>query len=331
MRAFVYRPTTWARRELETRDRLLSVLPLFHGHGLISGVLATLASGSSVVCTPGFDAGAFYDLLKEFRPTWYTAVPAIHRAVLSAADGHKHTAKRSSLRLIRSASSTLPPKVVRELEALFGVPVIDTFGMTEAATQIAANPLGRRKPGSVGQSTGVEIAILDGEGQRLSSGERGEIALRGPTITRGYDNDVAATQSAFRNGWFRTGDLGYLDAEGYLFIVGRMKEIINRGGQKVAPAEVEEVLLSHPDVVEAAVFSVPHRQLGEDVAAAVVLRQDAKVSAQKLRDFARERLARFKVPGLIRIVPEIPKGAGGKIKRRRARGRVFNDTQPRRD
>jgi acyl-CoA synthetase (AMP-forming)/AMP-acid ligase II/acyl carrier protein len=316
-----------ATLELETRDRLLSVLPLFHGHGLISGVLTTLASGSSVVCTSGFDAGTFYDLLKQFRPTWYTAVPAIHRAVLSAADGHKHSAKRSSLRLIRSASSTLPPKLLRELEAVFGVPVIDTFGMTEAATQIAANPLGRRKPASVGQSTGVEIAILDGEGQPLSSGERGEIALRGPTITRGYDNDVAATQSAFRNGWFRTGDLGYLDAEGYLFIVGRIKEVINRGGQKVAPAEVEEALLSHPDVVEAAVFSVPHRQLGEDVAAAIVLRAGAKVSADKLRDFARKRLAGFKVPGPIRIVSDIPKGAGGKVKRRELAA-AFSMNQP---
>ena len=300
---------------LEPRDRLLSVLPLFHGHGLISGVLAALAAGSSVVCTPGFDAAAFFGWLTEFRPTWYTAVPAIHRAVLSAADRHKQAAQRSSLRLIRSASSSLPPKVLGGLEALFGVPVIDTYGMTEAATQIAANPLRRRKPGSVGQSAGPEIAILDGEGRRLPSGERGEIALRGPTITRGYDNDAAATESAFRDGWFRTGDLGYLDAEGYLFIVGRIKEIINRGGQKVAPAEVEEALLSHPDVVEAAVFSVPHRRLGADVAAAVVLRPDAKVSAQRLRDFARERLAGFKVPGLIRIVPEIPKGAGGKIKR----------------
>jgi len=300
---------------LEPRDRLLSVLPLFHGHGLISGVLAALAAGSSVVCTPGFDAAAFFGLLTEFRPTWYTAVPAIHQAVLSAADGHEPSAQRSSLRLIRSASSTLPPKVLCELEALFGVPVIDTFGMTEAATQIAANPLGRRKLGSVGRSAGAEIAILDREGRRLSSGEPGEIALRGPTVTRGYDNDVAATQSAFRNGWFLTGDLGYLDAEGYLFIVGRIKDVINRGGQKVAPAEVEEVLLSHPDVVEAAVFSVPHRRLGADVAAAVVLHANAKVSAQKLRDHARERLAAYKVPGLIRIVPEIPKGAGGKIKR----------------
>jgi amino acid adenylation domain-containing protein len=300
---------------LGPRDRLLNVLPLFHGHGLISGVLAALAAGSSVVCTPGFDAAAFFGWLMEFRPTWYTAVPAIHRAVLSAAGHNKHRAQRSSLRLIRSASSSLAPEILGQLEALFGVPVIDTYGMTEAATQIAANPLGRRKPGAVGQAAGPEIAILDGEGRRLSAGKRGEIALRGPTITRGYDNDAASTASVFRDGWFRTGDLGYFDEDGYLFIVGRIKDIIDRGGQKVAPAEVEQALLSHPDVVEAAVFSVPHRRLGADVAAAVVLREDAQLSADSLRDFARQRVARFKVPGLIRFVPQIPKGPAGKIKR----------------
>jgi acyl-CoA synthetase (AMP-forming)/AMP-acid ligase II/acyl carrier protein len=313
---------------LKPRDRLLSVLPLFHGHGLISGVLAALAAGSSVVCTPGFDATKFFGWLTEFRPTWYTAVPAIHQALLSAADAHKRTARRSTLRLVRSASTTLSPEMVGELEALFGVPVIDTYGMTEAATQIAANPLQRRKPGSVGQPAGAEIAILDSKGRRMPSGKRGEIALRGPTITRGYDNDAAATVSAFRDGWFRTGDLGYLDADGYLFIVGRIKEVIHKGGQKVAPAEVEAALLSHPDVIEAAVFPVAHARLGADVAAAVVLRKDAKVNAQRLRDFARERLAGFKVPGLIRMVPEIPKGAGGKIKRGELAA-VFSKTQPR--
>ena len=181
--------------------------------------------------------------------------------------------------------------------------------MTEAATQIAANPLQRRKPGSVGQSAGAEIAILDSEGRRLTARQTWRDRAAGSHHNAGDTTMMPPRpQSAFRDGWFRTGDLGYLDAEGYLFIVGRIKEIINRGGQKVAPAEVEEALLSHPDVVEAAVFSVPHRRLGADVGAAVVLRQDAKVSAQRLRDFARERLAGFKVPGLIRIVPEIPKG-----------------------
>ena len=300
---------------LGPQDRLLHVLPLVHGHGLISGLLGSLAAGSSVVCTSGFDAAAFFDWLSEFRPTWYTAVPAIHRAVLLAAAERKPVTQQSSLRLIRSASSTLPSKVLRGLETAFGVPVIDTYGMTESATQIAANPMGRRKLGSVGRSAGAEIAIRDGEGRELRPGARGEIVLRGPTMTRGYENDAGATASAFRDGWFRTGDLGYLDPEGYLFIVGRIKDVVDRGGQKVAPAEVEETLLSHPDVIDAAVFAVPHKRLGADVAAAIVLRPGSKLSGQKLRSFARERLAGFKVPGLIQIVPEIPKGNGGKVKR----------------
>lgn len=297
-------------------DRLLSVLPLFHGHGLISGLVAALAAGSSIACTRGFDAAAFFGWLMELRPTWYTAVPAIHRAVLSAAARHKHGNPLHGLRLVRSASSTLPRDLRVRLEALFGVPVIDTYGMTEAATQIAANPLGRGKPGSVGRAAGPEIAIMDGEGRRLPAGERGEIVLRGATITRGYDSDPAATAAAFRNGWFRTGDIGYLDEEGYVFIVGRIKDLINRGGQEVAPAEVEEALQSHPDVVEAAVFAVSHPRLGEDVAAAVVLSRGAAITADELRDFAGERLARFKVPALIRTVAEIPKDPAGKMKRR---------------
>jgi amino acid adenylation domain-containing protein len=302
---------------LGPRDRLLNVLPLYHAHGLISGLLAALAAGSTVVCTPGFDCAAFFGWLTEFRPTWYTAVPTIHRALLSAVDRDKRSVQRHSLRVIRSASASLPPVVLGELESLFGVPVIETYGMTEAASQVAANPPARRKPGSVGQPAGAEIAIMDREGRRLAAGERGEIALRGPTIAKGYDNDIAATQSAFRDGWFLTGDLGYLDRDGYLFIVGRIKDVIKRGGQQVAPAEVEEALLSHPDVVEAAAFAIAHERLGEDVAAAVVLRPGTEVSAQELRKCVSERLAAYKVPGLIRIVPEIPKSSAGKIKRSR--------------
>jgi acyl-CoA synthetase (AMP-forming)/AMP-acid ligase II/acyl carrier protein len=300
---------------LETQDRLLNVLPLFHAHGLISGLLTALAAGSSAVCTSAFDPAAFFGWLTEFRPTWYTAVPAIHQAVLSVADRYRGGLRRCSLRVIRSASAPLPPDVLHELQSLFGVPVIETYGMTEAASQIAANPLRRRKHGSVGQAAGAEIAITDREGRPLAAHQPGEITLRGPTITAGYENDAAATRSAFRNGWFLTGDLGYLDEDGYLFIVGRMKDVIKRGGQQVAPAEVEAALLKHSDVIEAAVFSVPHERFGEDVAAAVVLRPDAKVSAQKLRACARQHLARFKVPGLIEIVSALPKTAGGKIKR----------------
>jgi len=296
---------------------LLSVLPLFHGHGLISGVLSALAAGSSVVCTRGFEATAFFGWLAKFRPTWCTAVPTIHRAILSEARRRKGSLQHCSLRLIRSASSALPADVLDGLEALFGVPVIETYGMTEASTQIAANPLGRRKASSVGTQAGPEIAILDDNNQILAVGARGEIALRGPTITRGYDNDPTATAAAFRDGWFRTGDVGYLDQDGYLFIVGRTKpaEVINRGGQKVAPRQVEETLLSHPEVADALAFPIPHNRLGEDVAAAVVLRPHAKATAQDLRQFAGKRLARFKVPSVVRIVAQIPKDDSGKINR----------------
>lgn len=304
-----------AALRLRPEDRLLNMLPLFHAHGLISGLLTALAAGSTVVCTPGFDPAAFFGWLDEFRATWYTAVPSVHRALLSEAVRRKLRVLKSSLRVVRSASASLPVTVLRDLERLFGVPVIETYGMTEAASQIAANTLELRKPGSVGKSAGAEIAIIDSEGRKLASGKRGEIVLRGPAITRGYDNDIAATKSAFRDGWFRTGDLGYLDRDGYLFIVGRIKDVIKRGGQQVAPAEVEAAFLAHPDVIEAVAFSVPHERLGEDVAAAIVLGPNARVSEQALRKFASERLANYKVPGLIRFVDAIPKNAAGKVKR----------------
>lgn len=301
---------------LEPDDRLLNVLPMFHAHGLISGLLTALAAGSSVICTPAFGAVSFFGWLNDLRPTWYTAVPTIHRALLSAVEHDQQLVRRpSSLRLIRSASASLAPAILNGLESLFGVPVVETYGMTEAASQIAANPRDRRKPGSVGQAAGPEIAIMDSEGRQLPAGLDGEIVLRGPTISRGYDNDAVASQSSFRNGWFRTGDLGHLDADGYLFIVGRIKEVINRGGQQVSPQEVEDALLSHPQVLEAGAFAIPHKKLGENVAAVVVLRPNADTSVHQLRQFARTRLAGYKVPSLIRIVTEIPKGASGKIKR----------------
>ena len=259
---------------LTPHDRLLNVLPLFHAHGLISGLLTALAAGSSVICTEGFDALSFFGWMRALQPTWYTAVPTIHRALLTAAEADPDRARSSSLRVIRSASASLAPAILKGLQATFGVPVLETYGMTEAASQIAANPFELRKIGSVGRAAGPEIAIMDATGRTCASGEHGEIMLRGPNMSRGYYNDDAATQAAFRNGWFRTGDLGYLDADGYLFIVGRIKDVINRGGQKVSPLEVEEVLLSHPAVLEAGVFAVPHPSLGENVAAVVVLRPE---------------------------------------------------------
>jgi amino acid adenylation domain-containing protein len=300
---------------LEGQDLLLNVLPLFHAHGLISGLMGALAAGSGVLCTPAFDPAAFFGWLTAFRPTWYTAVPSFHRAILSAADRLKLARAPSSLRLVRSASASLPLEVMNKLEALFGVPVIETYGMTEGSSQIASNPLEWRKPGSVGRATGSEIAILDDDDRFLGPGQQGEIALRGPTITRGYENDLAATATSFRNGWFRTGDLGHLDSDGFVFIVGRLKEVIKRGGMQVAPAEVEDALLCHPDVIEAVAFSVPHERLGEDVAAAIVARADAEISPHQIRSFARERLASYKAPGRIHVVPAIPKSSTGKVNR----------------
>ncbi|EJN08922.1 amino acid adenylation enzyme/thioester reductase family protein [Bradyrhizobium sp. YR681] len=300
---------------LGPHDRLLNALPLFHAHGLISGLLTALAAGSSVICTDGFDASSFFGWMRELQPTWYTAVPTIHRALLTAAEANPDRARSSSLRVIRSASSSLAPAILNGLEAMFGVPVLETYGMTEAASQIAANPFELRKIGSVGRAAGPEIAIMDETGRTLASGAHGEIMLRGPNMSRGYYNDEAATQAAFRGGWFRTGDLGYLDADGYLFIVGRIKDVINRGGQKISPLEVEEVLLGHPAVLEAGVFAVPHPKLGENVAAVVVLRPNSEATSDQLRQFARKRLAAYKVPSLIRSVAALPKGASGKVKR----------------
>ncbi|WP_409363512.1 amino acid adenylation domain-containing protein [Bradyrhizobium liaoningense] len=300
---------------LGPRDRLLNVLPLFHAHGLISGLLTALAAGSSVICTGGFDAISFFEWMKALQPSWYTAVPTIHRALLTAAEQDPQRAERSPFRIIRSASSSLAPAILEGLEAMFGVPVIETYGMTEAASQIAANPVARRKVGSVGRAAGPAIAIMDANGTMLPSGQHGEITLRGPTMTRGYYNDEETTRASFRGDWFRTGDLGYLDEDGYLFIVGRIKDVINRGGQKISPLEVEEVLLAHPDVLEAGVFAVPHKKLGENVAAVVVLRPEAKATSEALRQFARKRLAAYKVPSLVRAVAALPKGASGKVKR----------------
>lgn len=300
---------------LTSHDRLLNVLPLFHAHGLISGLLTALAAGSSVICTDGFDAASFFGWMRELQPTWYTAVPTIHRALLTAAEADPGRARASSLRVIRSASASLAPAILGGLEATFGVPVLETYGMTEAASQIAANPFELRKLGSVGRAAGPEIAIMDETGRALASGAHGEIVLRGANMSRGYYNDEAATQAAFRDSWFRTGDLGYLDADGYLFIVGRIKDVINRGGQKISPLEVEEVLLSHPAVLEAGVFAVPHPKLGENVAAVVVLLANSEATSDQLRKFARKRLAAYKVPSLIRSVAALPKGASGKVKR----------------
>jgi acyl-CoA synthetase (AMP-forming)/AMP-acid ligase II len=297
-------------------DRGLNVMPLFHIHGLIAGLLAPLSRGGSVFCTPGFNALKFFAAMEEARPTWYTAVPTMHQAILTRASGNKEIIARHPLRFVRSSSASLPPQVIRELEAAFHAPVIEAYGMTEASHQMAANPLhGIRKPGSVGVAAGPEVAIMDETGQLLPRGATGEIVIRGPSVTSGYENNPKANAEAFVNGWFRTGDQGVMDEDGYVTLTGRLKEIINRGGEKVSPREVDEVLMDHPAVQQVVTFAMPHDLLGEEVAAAVVLRAGAAAGEAELRAFAGQRLAPFKIPKKIVFLGEIPKGATGKLQR----------------
>ena len=302
---------------LSATDRCLNVMPLFHIHGIVAGLLAPLASGSSIFCTPGFNALKFFGWMNEAHPTWYTAVPTMHQAVLARAAHNQEVVNRTRLRFIRSSSAALPPKVLAELEEVFGAPVIEAYAMTEAAHQMTSNPLPPqvRKPGSVGLPAGPEVVVFDAEGHVLPPGEVGEVVIRGDNVMGGYENNPDANAAAFINGWFRTGDQGVFDTDGYLRITGRLKEIINRGGEKISPREVDEVLLEHPAIAVAVTFALPHDKLGEEVAAAVVLREGRMVNEQELRTFASARLANFKVPRRIVFVSHIPTGPTGKLQR----------------
>ncbi len=302
---------------LTPQDRGLNVMPLFHIHGLIAGLLAPLAAGGRIFCTPGFDALHFFRWMAEARPTWYTAVPTMHQAILGRAERHAEVIRDNPMRFVRSSSSALPPQVINSLEAIFNAPLIEAYGMTEAAHQMASNPLPpeQRKPGTVGVAAGPEVRIMDATGNLLPPGSTGEIVIRGPNVTAGYENNSKANTEAFSNGWFRTGDQGVMDAQGYVSITGRLKEIINRGGEKISPREVDETLMDHPAVLQVVTFALPHDKLGEDVGAAVVLRQGVTVTDKELREFAAMRLAPFKVPRRIFFLEEIPKGPTGKLQR----------------
>lgn len=302
---------------LAAEDRCLNIMPLFHIHGLIAATLASLAAGASVCCTPGFNAFRFFPWFSEARPTWYTAVPTMHQTILELAPRNQAVIAAGRLRFVRSSSSSLPGPVMTAMEAAFGVPVIESYGMTEAAHQMASNPLPPRPrfPGCVGLPAGPEIAVMDADGSLLPSGAIGEVVIRGRNVTAGYENNPAANASAFTKGWFRTGDQGVLDAGGYLRLTGRLKELINRGGEKVSPLEVDEVLMDHPAVAQCLTFAVPHPKLGEEVGAAIVLRAGSAAKDTELRAFCGERLAAFKVPRRIVFVAEIPKGATGKLQR----------------
>ena len=299
---------------LTADDTTLVVMPLFHVHGLLGATLSTLLSGGTVVIPPRFSAASFWPAATNHGVTWYSAVPTIHQILLGRADSNG--APRRGLRFIRSCSAALAPAVLAQLEERFGAPVLEAYGMTEAAHQMASNPQppGVRKPGTVGRGTGVDVVILDEAGNVLPPGTAGEVAVRGRNVMAGYRNNPDANAKAFSNGYFRTGDQGVLDADGYLTLTGRLKELINRGGEKISPLEVDAVLLEHPAVAEAVTFAVPDPKYGEEVHGAVVLKGDA--TPEDLLAFCRDRLADFKVPKRIHITEVLPRTATGKIQRR---------------
>ncbi len=305
---------------LSPLDRCLNVMPLFHIHGLIAAVSASLSAGASVFCAPGFDALKFFGWMQEARPSWYTAVPTMHQAILARAARNRDTIEANPLRFLRSSSASLPAQVMLELQATFAAPVIEAYGMTEAAHQMACNPLasGAQRPGSVGVAAGPLLRIAHEVENRLIDGT-GEVVISGPNVTPGYEGNPEANAKNFFVGdglrWFRTGDQGALDAEGYLRLTGRLKEIINRGGEKISPLEVDGVLLDHPAVQQVVAFAMPHAKLGEEVAAAVVLREGQSATEREIRDFCAARMADFKVPRRVVILDEIPKGATGKLQR----------------
>lgn len=302
---------------LTQSDIGLNIMPLFHIHGLIASMLSSMSAGASVVCTPGFNALKIYQWFSDVGPTWYTAVPTMHQAIMSRASRNADTIDGMQLRFARSSSSSLPPPVMAEVEKTFRCPVIEAYGMTEAAHQMASNPLppADRKPGTVGRAAGPEIAIFDSDGNPVDQGGEGEICIRGQNVFSGYENNPEANAEAFHGDWFRTGDQGFLDDDGYLTISGRLKEIINRGGEKIAPREVDDVLQAHPAVAQVVTFAMPHEKLGEEVAAIVVLVEGQEATERELRDFAASKLADFKVPRTILFREEIPKGATGKLQR----------------
>ena len=305
-----------AHYSLTDKDVSLCVMPLFHVHGLVASTMSTLLSGGTVVVPSKFNALSFWRTVRDSGATWYSAVPTIHNLLLSRA-GDERPAGAENLRFIRSCSAALPPEMMAKMEQVFGAPVLEAYGMTEASHQMASNPQPphSRKPGSVGPGTGVQIGIMDEAGNLLKSGERGEVVIKGPNVVDGYENNPEANEKSYTNGWFRTGDQGILDEEGYLILTGRLKEMINRGGEKIGPREIDEVLLTHPGVAEAIAFGVPHAGWGEEVAAAVVAKEGVTLTEADLQSFCKERLADFKRPKKFYIITTIPRTATGKIQR----------------
>ena len=302
---------------LSEADHCLNIMPLFHIHGLIAILAASIRSGASICASNGFNALKFLELAKSEKITWYSGVPTMHQAILLRAEKNLELAKNLNLRLIRSSSASLPPAVFEKLNSVFGCSVIEAYGMTEATHQMTSNPLPpkKQKPGFVGIPAGPEVCIMDEKDKILDQGETGEVCIKGDNVTLGYDNNPEANKNSFTNEWFRTGDQGYFDQNGYLKISGRLKEIINKGGEKISPLEVDNVLMDHPLIEQAVCFGYEDKMLGEDIAAAIIVKEGKNCSETDVKTYAQEKLAKFKIPKKIFFVNEIPKGATGKLQR----------------
>ena len=303
--------------DLTDKDHCLNIMPLFHIHGLIAVLATSMKVGASICASSGFNALKFLDLAKSEKITWYSGVPTMHQAILLRANKSGDVAKKLNLRLIRSSSASLPPAVFKNLNEVFNCPVIEAYGMTEATHQMTSNPLPpkQQKAGFVGIPAGPEVCIMDDNGNILKQGNVGEICIKGDNVTLGYENNDDANKTSFTNGWFRTGDQGYFDNDGYLKISGRLKEIINKGGEKISPLEVDNVLMDHPSIDQAVCFGYEDKMLGENIASAIIIKDGMECSENEVLNYAEKKLAKFKIPKKIFFVDEIPKGATGKLQR----------------
>ena len=303
--------------DLTDKDHCLNIMPLFHIHGLIAVLATSMKVGASICASSGFNALKFLDLAKSEKITWYSGVPTMHQAILLRANKSGDVAKKLNLRLIRSSSASLPPAVFKNLNEVFNCPVIEAYGMTEATHQMTSNPLPpkQQKAGFVGIPAGPEVCIMDDNGNILKQGNVGEICIKGDNVTLGYENNDDANKTSFTNGWFRTGDQGYFDNDGYLKISGRIKEIINKGGEKISPLEVDNVLMDHPSIDQAVCFGYEDKMLGENIASAIIIKDGMECSENDVLNYAEKKLAKFKIPKKIFFVDEIPKGATGKLQR----------------
>jgi acyl-CoA synthetase (AMP-forming)/AMP-acid ligase II len=276
-----------------------------------------MKSGASVCASSGFNALKFLELAKSEKITWYSGVPTMHQTIMLRAEKNLELAKNLNLRLVRSSSASLPPAVFEKLNKVFNCPVIEAYGMTEATHQMTSNPLPpkKQKAGFVGIPAGPEVCIMNDNNQIMKNGDTGEVCIKGSNVSSGYENNPEANDSSFSNGWFRTGDQGFFDEDGYLKISGRLKEIINKGGEKISPLEIDNVLMDHPSIEQAVCFGYEVKMLGEDIATAIIVKEGMNCTEEDLKNYANEKLAKFKVPKKIFFVNEIPKGATGKLQR----------------